>query len=296
MKEIRIPKGHGRYREVVAVTPHEADRLRLELPGLMARERALAAEAGTAGVAHGFVTGRSPVTAALRHVGPYAATVTVDLAHWFDSVTETQIEQALQGTDWVKKVKQITYKGRAAQGLPTSPAVANIAAIPMDREILEGLPPGSVYTRYADDLAVSVRDEADIPAVLALLHRAAEGRGWRLAPAKTHVYLSRAGRRVICGVSVGEADIRVPRETRRRLRTAMHAAPNSRRTMGMAEWVRLRLPRAARPQRIIGAMRARVSASSRSARQPTGRLSSPPANPPARPAREASHRVIRLPG
>jgi hypothetical protein len=250
VREVRIPKGNGRYREIVVPSRHERATLRELLPRLTAAERRFATQCGVAHVAHGFVTGRSPVTNAQAHVGAgWRATITLDLASWFDSVTEAQIAVALSaaGEDPTLAAR-ITYQGRAAQGLPTSPCAANLAAVALDAEIerrLAALDVAYRYTRYADDLTISIAsdDWAAIHHVIAEVAAAVAARAWQIAPHKTHVYLARAGWRIVTGVAVGETAIRPTRDLRRRLRAARYAAPESRETRGLAEWAALRPPR-----------------------------------------------------
>jgi hypothetical protein len=55
-----------------------------------------------------------------------------------------------------EELAAILYSGRAAQGLPSSPAAANLAGADLDAGILERLKDLDlrvVYTRYADDLS-----------------------------------------------------------------------------------------------------------------------------------------------
>jgi len=225
-------------------------------------ERRAAAAAGVAHVAHGFVVGRSPVTCAEAHVGA-AVTVSVDLAGWYDSVTADQVAAGLVAAG----LPSATARALAAaacrtasapsphadrlaprQGLPSSPAAANLAAVAVDADVVAALDATGlryVYTRYADDIIVSLWDDGRpaVDSVVSLLTRVVEGVGWRLSPNKTHVQRSRAGRRVVVGVSVGPDDVRPPRATSRRLRAASHSDPDSPRTAGLAEWCRLRRPR-----------------------------------------------------
>lgn len=252
MREIRIPKGNGRYRQIVVPSRRERDDLRALLPRIAAAERRLAERYGVAHVAHGFVTGRSPVTHAQAHVGEWAATVTLDLAAWFDSVTVDQVRKALvEAGEDPALADRITYQGRAAQGLPTSPCAANLVGVRFDADLIRRLDRIGVeylYTRYADDLTISAAsdDRAVIDRVIAAANEAAAVLSWTVAAHKTHVYLARAGRRVVTGIAVGRDAIRPTRKLRRRLRAARHGAPDASATRGLAEWARLRLPRTQR--------------------------------------------------
>lgn len=266
MKEIRLSKGGGKVRVVYAPSPRAKSRLRARLPELMRAERRAAAALGVAEVAHGFIAGRSPVTCALAHVG-FVLTVSCDLSGWFDSVTAAQVARGLVLGGYGEAAaaalaERLCHLGAPRQGLPTSPAAANLAAVPMDRLILDALAEmgqAFAYTRYADDLTVSVGEDSPELAqrIVNILAGCASAMGWRVATHKTHIQRAAAGRRVIVGVSV-ENDLRAPRKVRRRLRAANHkartqegnagtGARNS--AAGLAEWCSLKLPKEARPSR-----------------------------------------------
>ncbi len=263
MRHLKLSKGNGKYREIFAPDGPEKRAYQQLLPALQRAERATALAQGTESVAHGFVTGRSPVTMALPHRG-HAVTISADLASWFDSVRPEQIRAGLElaGAD-ISLADRVCYRGAPRQGLPTSPTAANLAAVTMDRAIIDALQSLGVeyvYTRYADDLAVSLRSPEPrlVAQVIEILAACAQAMGWVVAAHKTRVQYARAGRRVICGVSV-DSDVRPPREMRRKLRAAQHHAPISRQSMGLAEWCRMRLPKEQRGSRIIRGAQASVA-------------------------------------
>ena len=274
MREIRIRKG-DKVRVVYAPEPRQARKLRGLLPKLMEAERAAARSAGTEAVAHGFIAGRNPVTCARPHVG-CQVTISADLSGWFDSVRPEQIREGLETgglaiDEAARLAGRVCHLGAPRQGLPTSPAAANLAAVEMDRRILAALaavPCRTVYTRYADDLSVSLGEDHPglVAMALAAIQGAAESMGWTLATHKTRVQRATAGRRVIVGVSVGPTDLKPPREMRRKLRAARFNAGGEVReglrqsarfpgaqakADGLAEWCAMRLPRACRPARQI---------------------------------------------
>lgn len=206
MREIRIPKGGGRVRVVVAPGARRKRACREELPRLCAAAMTLDVHR----VSHGCVPGRGPVSNAAAHVG-YRYTMSADLRDCFDRVRVDRLPLAVPACAHVD--------GIARQGLPTSPAVANIALAALDAEIVARLAGRGVYTRYVDDLTISADDRAVIDELRAWLPDAARRHGHELAPHKTR--LQSAARRVVTGVSVA-GDLRAPREARRRLRAAQH--------------------------------------------------------------------------
>lgn len=206
MREIRIPKGGGRYRIVVAPDWRRKRACRDELPRLAAAAITLDVH----GVSHGCVPGRGPVSNAAAHRS-YRYTLTADLRDCFDNVAPDRLPLAVPDC--------ALHNGAVRQGLPTSPAVANIALAALDAEIIARLAGRGAYTRYVDDMTISSDYRAVIDEMRAWLPDAVRRHGHELAPRKTH--LQATPRRVITGVSVAD-DMRAPRSTRRRLRAAAH--------------------------------------------------------------------------
>jgi hypothetical protein len=256
LREIRISKGPGKPPRVVVVpSARRKWECRRELPALTAAAMALDVH----GVQHGFSPGRSPVTNARVHRG-YAWTVCWDLAACFDHVLEQHVD-AIETSDacWAN--------GVARQGLPSSPAVANIALAPLDSAIVARLAGRGVYTRYADDLTISTNDRGVVDELLAVMPALVSAVGHEVAEHKTHVQSARAGRRVVTGVSVAH-DLRPTREAKRKLRAARHRlvclwmdalrwpalipavswllVRQVQIVQGMTEWTRLREPNWAR--------------------------------------------------
>lgn len=243
MRIIKIHKGGGRWRTVYVPSKAEKARLSAIVPWLAGRERGAAATAGVASVAHGFVIGRSPITCAVAHVG-FSVTVSVDLASWFDTVTQSHLIEA--GVDLIM-AERITVDGACRQGLPTSPSAANLVAVRMDREIvlrLDAMGVRYAYTRYADDLVVSGPDTLNVAFVVAHLTECAEAMGWCVAEQKTRVQWAAAGKRIVAGIAV-DAAIGPTRKTRRRLRAARQSN-DLRKIRGLEEWAACKLPNAVR--------------------------------------------------
>jgi hypothetical protein len=190
---------------------------------------------------HGFYPGRNAVTNAMTHIG-HRYTVTADLRNFFDTVKKEQVAFFLPP----EVVEKVFVDGSPGQGLPTSPAVANIAASWLDHDIKwwakqNGLK--IIYTRYADDLTISCDDEATRDAVLAALPDIVTRAGFELAGEKTKVYDAKAGRRMITGVAVGERDVYPSRRIKRKLRAALHQG-NTSSAAGLSEWAKCKLPNA----------------------------------------------------
>lgn len=237
MKIIQLPKGRGKFRKI-----YMPDRdMKRSLKGLVSEIADRAVKASDS--IHGFAKGRSPVTCAMQHVGR-KFTVTMDLTDFFESVNESHLRGKLSK----EILSQVLVDGAPRQGLPTSPAVANLAAADMDKAILkyiDKLGREVVYTRYADDLTFSCDEEELVSSLLCNIPAIVSRCGFRINKEKTHVYNAKAGRRMIVGVAVDDS-IHVPRYIKRKMRAAKHQE-NQNSYRGLEEWSKLKLPRKSRP-------------------------------------------------
>lgn len=215
---IRIPKKKkGAFRTIYAPRKTYKNVLRTHIDSLEAQFRKLD---GKKGCGHGFSKNRSPVTNAKAHCG-FRFTVSMDLEDFFDHVTVEKLQPFLDADT----IDLITVDGAARQGLPTSPAAANIAAVPMDRAIkkfLKSLPGKIVYTRYADDLSFSFHKQETIDILKREIPRIVQECGWGINPGKTRHYDSKYVARRVCGINSNRYSITVPRNTRRYLRALHH--------------------------------------------------------------------------
>jgi hypothetical protein len=106
--------------------------------------------------------------------------------------------------------------------------LANIGFSPADRDIMALCPRGRfaerpfVYSRYADDLTFSCRTMATVELLKEEIPRIVEKHGFKINAAKTRIQAAVAGRRIITGVAVGQHDVTITREVRRRIRAAHH--------------------------------------------------------------------------
>ena len=134
--------------------------------------------------AHGFITGHSPVTNALPHVGQRVV-VKFDLENFYTSVKFSRVVSIFRSVGYCREaaicLARLTtsavpmsmpfpdgslrplypYLSRhLPQGASTSPALANLSAFSLDVR-LSGLARsfGAEYTRYADDLTFSGPDQ-----------------------------------------------------------------------------------------------------------------------------------------
>lgn len=118
------------------------------------------------------------------------------------------------------------YEGYLPQGAPTSPALANMVMNELDARLsarAEEL--GWIYTRYADDLAFSTREESnrkEARKVVALAKAEVSRCGFELNESKT-VIAPPGARRVVLGLLVDNDAPRLTRGFRNNLETHLHA-------------------------------------------------------------------------
>jgi RNA-directed DNA polymerase len=116
--------------------------------------------------------------------------------------------------------------GRLPQGAPTSPALANLAVLDLDRKLNRmAMTVGWTYTRYADDLAFSTtgassRDEAR--RLVALIKEFLRSSGLEPTSAKT-VIAPPGARRLVLGLQVDGPEPRLTRAFRNNLETHLYA-------------------------------------------------------------------------
>jgi RNA-directed DNA polymerase len=234
MKFIKIPKKKkGEYREICIPSSDEKVKFRIHLSDLNNKALKICNKESV----HGFMNGKSPVTNAKKHIG-FVYTLKFDLSDFFDTVKPSH----LRGKISEAQISALMPDGRAYQGLPTSPVIANIAAIDMDAAILRKIKDEAiVYTRYSDDMCFSFND-FDLSKKLNQWIPQIVGRcGFRINKNKTWLQDSRFGNRIITGVSVTQDSIKPTRTAKRKLRAAIHQK-NKRSVMGLTEWSKLKEP------------------------------------------------------
>lgn len=243
--------------------------LRAHLPAL--NKDALASDVH--GVMHGFMPGRSPMTNAMPHIG-HRYSVCMDLASWFDSVCPEHVPE-----HWRKP--ELFPDGRARQGLPTSPGLANLAAAPMVDALMKLRVKGRfgwsfTMTVYCDDISVSCWLKDTVDWVLNTFPPIIASFGFAVNESKTRVQSARAGRRIITGYAVDDYRVYPTRYIKRRLRAARHQGHSSQ-ARGLAEFCQLRLPKAwAKAQKEAKEMAAAASRMPQERSQVSGGINSAP--------------------
>ncbi|PYL74384.1 MAG: hypothetical protein DMF26_11255 [Verrucomicrobia bacterium] len=195
----------------------------------------------------GFRRGRNCGDGARRHVGrPYVWNI--DLADFFPTITKQLVVGVFRDIGYPDAAALFLgglrcLERRLPQGAPTSPALANLVAIPIDIELTAiAESAGMLYTRYADDMTFSSTTliSADFRARVT---NAVESFGFSLRATKTRL-MGPATRREVTGLTINQ-QVSIPRHRRRQLRAYFHHISRSpeqyaeqrQQALGYARWL-----------------------------------------------------------
>lgn len=225
-KEYTIPKKKG-FRKIVAPSKRLLAYQQKKLRTIQKTFIETAEEHNVSEHFHGFVRGRSPVTAAKRLIGQ-TTFIQMDIANFFDSVTPDHISQTISDESIIKDPNLWHHEGYAAQGFSTSPMLANIALIPfasMLKTFLKTLGCHTEFHIYADDITITtnVIDYNIEQNIKDYVKAAITHHGFEIKPTKTHVRYTTHGYVRVLGVNIGKEDMCVPRRIRRKIRAATHS-------------------------------------------------------------------------
>ncbi|MDR3616772.1 MAG: reverse transcriptase family protein [Candidatus Obscuribacterales bacterium] len=155
---------------------------------------------------HGCVKGRSVATNAAVHVG-HDVVINIDLKDFFGTVNSARIQDIFQKYFGMEEASAVifanlcTYQNHLPQGAPTSPTLANLAALELDERILEMLKGVYNYTRYVDDITIS--GAKDLVSLLPQIYQAVEGCGFVCNLDKTRI-LRQSMRQSVTGIVVNK--------------------------------------------------------------------------------------------
>ena len=174
---------------------------------------------------HGFRTGRTIVTNAKPHVGQ-PSILRLDITDFFGSTPAAKAQSVFARLGYTRSLTQAftrlaTLQGALPQGAPTSPALANAVAGPLDRRLAGAATAyDATYTRYADDVTFSGAQTA-APALRRLVHKIMTDEGYTPNPDKVKM-IPRSGQQRVTGLVVNGERPSFPRQRRRWLRQEVH--------------------------------------------------------------------------
>jgi hypothetical protein len=234
--EFTVPKATGGLRTICAP---RAPLKRLQRTIL----RELLSKVPTHPSAHGFVLGRSVVSNARPHEGAKLV-IKIDLEDFFPTVHFYRVSGALQFLGMGEAAANalaaiVTHRHKLPdgtvvtpsalpQGAPTSPAITNLVCRRLDARLTAlATSAGATYTRYADDLTFSFREEPSkgVGRFLWWVDQVIQQEGFLQNVSKRRV-LRPSNQQRVTGVVVNSG-LSVPRDARRRFRAILE---NIRRT------------------------------------------------------------------
>ncbi|MGC4118592.1 MAG: reverse transcriptase family protein [Myxococcales bacterium] len=240
----RIPKRSGGER-LISAPKHDLKRCQKWIA------TSLVEHLPVHGAAHGFLIDRSIKTNALVHARSKVV-IKLDLKDFYPSITLPRVKGLFRKAGYNEQVAtllallctesprdEMVIRGKTfyvatgprslPQGAPTSPSITNALCLKLDLR-LAGLAQklGLHYTRYADDLTFSFKQEPPQKKAVARLLRAVEeiagSEGFKVHQDKTRVMRSGARQSVtglVVNAAAGRPLVRVPREFVRELRAAI---------------------------------------------------------------------------
>ena len=195
---------------------------------------------------HGFCPEKSILTNAEGHIGAKTL-INVDLENFFPTFTFKRVKGLFQNLGYSEKqatifsllateAKQEEFEidnerwfisldeRTLPQGAPSSPALTNIICRSLDRRLTKLAEKFSLkYTRYADDLTFSTKEDIDSKTVgqfMRQLNYLIAGEGLKINEAKTRI--SRPGsRKEVTGIVVNEK-ASIPRKKLKAFRATLH--------------------------------------------------------------------------
>lgn len=252
-RDFLIPKKNGKPRKISAPSKELLQYQHNLMRGLYAYHLKQEEFYEVKNIQHGFLKNRNCVTAAQQHIG-FKYTIIMDLQNFFDSCLVGHFPKS------ITRYSHLFHKdGYCAQGFASSPILANIASLPMMKQIKDMLTelhneykltqeysePGVdtfAFTTYADDIQISTNCRPLISTIIHNVDSFAVNNGFTINRNKTRVRTAIAGYRRILGINVGSDHIRATRKTMRKIRAADHQG-NYHSKGGLTTWSRNLLPK-----------------------------------------------------
>ena len=253
-RDFLIPKKNGKPRRISAPSKELLQYQHNLMKGLYAYHAKQESALNCKNIQHGFIPNRNCVTAATQHIG-YKHTIIMDLSNFFDSVNTSFFPKT------ITRYSHLFHKeGHCAQGFASSPIMANIASLPMIKDIKQSLnelheafiisqdnlEPGDncksfAFTVYADDIQISTNYRPLIKHIINSVTHIAESHKFSINRNKTRVRNTINGYRRILGINVGSDHIRATRKTMRKIRAADHQG-NFHSKAGLTTWSLCKFP------------------------------------------------------
>lgn len=173
----------------------------------------------------GYISGKS----ILDHVTPHKESdclIKLDIKDFFPSITVFQIYRIYLNIGYSNAVARTlaaltTLEGSLPQGACTSPHLSNLRLSGFDLDFKNiALQHDLIYTRYADDIVVSGKN--NLLDLVSDLNDIFIKHGFLINDKKISIYRSRDKVRFITGLTLNNGEIRLPKTMRRKIRAQAH--------------------------------------------------------------------------
>lgn len=227
--EYQIKKKSGKIRKIIAPSKKLKHYSRRAMHKLNWQFNKLADKFNLSSIFHGFIPNRNSVTAAQYHIG-FEHTRMWDITNFFDNVKLDMFDEYMFEQLDLDPTLLFHRQRYAAQGFPSSPSLANIAIIPVIKQINTNLniqyQGNYALTIYADDIQISINDTDPASKLVldSIVTSAFEYHGFEINKSKTRSKFAKYGWRRILGINVGPDSVRATRATMNRLRAIKHKA------------------------------------------------------------------------
>ena len=232
--EFTIPKRSGGKRTITAPDDELKMLQRTILHLLLARLRRHPA-------AVGFERGESFVTNAARHCGK-AIVIHFDVCNFFPSISAKQIYSYFRKVGWNRQAARlitnlVTWHDHLPQGAPTSPRLSNLVNYRLDvrlSKLCKGY--DATYTRYADDITISLDGEScDLHPLIAVVLAILRDEGYQPHLGRKFSVRRQHHQQRVTGLVVNER-VNLPRKTRRWLRAVEHRMQTPDQPITSSDW------------------------------------------------------------
>lgn len=172
----------------------------------------------------GFKTGTSIVKNAIPHLNKKCV-LNLDIQDFFPSITYDDVFAIFAYYGYTRELatlfaKICTYDGVLPQGAPTSPALANLRCLKLDKRVSTYCDTfGGEYTRYADDITIS--SNKDLKRIKQKVIRIIEDEGFLINEDKTRIRYQHQKQQVT-GLIVNSNSLTIPKHYKRRLQQEIY--------------------------------------------------------------------------
>lgn len=211
----------------------------------------------------GFVKKLSVKDGAQKHIGARFV-INLDISDFFNSIKKHRVLRLMHSLlaryiesnpelcgmsetekkNYINNYRDILvslciYKNRVPQGARTSPAIANLIAIPLDIALSDyAASHNMIYSRYADDLTFSGEQRIEVASVISDITKIINSHNFKVNPNKTS-FKSNGNRMMVTGVVINKK-LGIPRYKKRQFRAKLNNIIKTEKPVSKTEFQKIR--------------------------------------------------------